>query len=500
MRETGGVPALLRQAVQRRGHSNYCTGVAGPLSFAQLRQQALNAAAWLDTRGVRSGDRVAVVAGNGTPGHLALIFGLTLIRAAWVPVSTRLRGDSLRHLLTDADPTLVLVDEASAPAVQAVEVFAEELAPAAWPAGDEPAADGSPDDVLALIYTSGTTGPPKGVQLTERMWLAAARGAQRAAVCESGDRLLVWEPWCHIGGAQVLLLPLLGDVALAILERFSARTFWADAARLRATHMHHLGGIAQILLRQPPSDLDRTHGVRVSWGGGIDEATWLELERRFGVRVHECYGLTETSSICTVNTEGPGAGVGRPLPEFSIRVVAPDGSLLSAGSTGRIQVSDSGAGLLTPGYFRQPEATAAARSGEWWDTGDLGRLDPDGTLHFRGRASDSVRRRGENVSAQWVERALLAHPAVVEAAVIAVPSELADEEILAYLVVDEPVDADALLAHCQHRLADFEVPRFVRFVHALPKTPSQRVAKGSLDRSTDGCLDLEAHRATVDRS
>jgi crotonobetaine/carnitine-CoA ligase len=279
-------------------------------------------------------------------------------------------------------------------------------------------------------------------------------------------------------------------VSLAVVERFSASHFWSEARRLGATHMHHLGGIAQMLVRQPRGELDRAHGVRVSWGGGIDANTWRELERRFGLRVHECYGLTETSSICTVNTSGPDCGVGAPLPAFTVHVADADGSPLPTGTTGRVLVSDSGAGLITPGYFRRPEATAVARSGGWWDTGDLGSFDAEGNLHLRGRASDSVRRRGENVSAQWVEQALLAHPAVVDVAVVAVPSDLADEEILAYLVTTVPVAQQELVAHCRERLADFEVPRFVRFVDALPKTPSQRVAKGQLARTSAGCLDL----------
>jgi len=487
--------ALLLETARRRPDATYSSGVTGQLSFAGLQVEAGRAAAWLQEKGVRAGDRVAVIAGNGAPGHLPLVHGLALLRATWVPVNTRLRGDSLAHVLTDADPVLVVADETSAGLVDAVT-----LDPAEWP--DRPADGfdtGSDGDVLALMYTSGTTGPPKGVQVTERMWLTAARGALVAADCRPGDRLLMWEPWCHVGGAQVVLLPLLAEVSLAVVERFSASRFWSQARQLGATHMHHLGGIAQMLLRQPPGPLDREHGVRVSWGGGIDGDTWRELEQRFGLLVRECYGLTETSSICAVNWAGPSHGVGTPLPGFTIRVADAAGTALPPGTAGRVLVSDDGAGLITPGYFRRPEATAAARSGIWWDTGDLGVFDADGNLQLRGRASDSVRRRGENVSAQWVEQALLAHPAVLDAAVVAVPSDLADEEILAQLVTTGPVEPAELVSHCRERLADFEVPRFVRFVPALPRTPSQRVAKGELDRTLAGCLDLMTGTVVAER-
>jgi crotonobetaine/carnitine-CoA ligase len=479
------IAALLRTATSTRPDAIYSRGVTGEISLAGLEVAAGRAAAWLRAYGVRAGDRVAVVAGNQASGHLPLIHGLARVRATWVPVNTRLRGDSLAHVLKDADPALVIADSESAEYVDATL-----LQPEDWPDVPVEAERGSGDDVLALIYTSGTTGSPKGVQVTERMWLAAAEGALTAADCRPGDRLFMWEPWCHIGGAQVLLLPLLADVSLAVVERFSASRFWSQARELGATHMHHLGGIAQMLLRRPPGELDRAHGVRVSWGGGIDPETWRELRRRFGVDVHECYGLTETSSICTVNTTGPSYGVGTPLPAFDVRVAGPTGTSLPPETAGRVLVSDRGAGLLTPGYFRRPEATAAARSGAWWDTGDLGFFDADGNLHLRGRASDSVRRRGENVSAQWVEQALLAHQAIVSAAVVGVPSELAEEEILAYLVSTEPVDLDDLVTHCRARLADFEVPRLVRFVDSLPRTPSLRVAKSELPRTADGAVRL----------
>lgn len=486
------VGGLLHRAVEQRGSQPYATGVQGELTIAELDTEARRAAAWLEDLGVSGGQRVAVLAANDSPGHLALVFALAMLRATWVPVNPRLTGDTLRHVLEDCDPALIVVAPRLRDDLPAVEATVAELEPTEWPAPappEAPHATGRPDDVLLLIYTSGTTGAPKGVQVTDRMWLAAARGSLLAAGAEPGDRLLMWEPWCHIGGAQVLLIPLLTAVRLAIVSRFSASRFWTTAREHGATHIHHLGGIAQILLRQEPTELDRRHGVRVSWGGGMDAETWQAMQRRFAITVRECYGMTETASVCTVNTTGPEHGIGRPVPGYRLRVVDDDDSDVPVGDSGRILVT--GAGLITPGYFRRPEATAAARRGAWWDTGDRGRFDEDGNLHFEGRVSDSVRRRGENISASWVERALLAHPQVIEAAVVAVPSELAEEEILAYVVAGDPVPVDELLRHCRQRLADFEVPRYVRFVAGLPKTPSQRVAKVELPRDVTRAVDTQ---------
>jgi crotonobetaine/carnitine-CoA ligase len=329
------------------------------------------------------------------------------------------------------------------------------------------------------------------------MWLAAADAALVVSGAEDGDRLLLWEPLCHIGGAQVLLLPFLRRLTLALTDGFHATGFWREARRLDVTHIHHLGGILQILAGRPGTADDRDHRVRVTWGGGCDAATWVAVQQRFGLEVRECYGMTEVSSIVTMNRLGPDHGVGRPLPAFDIEVVDEVGGRVREGEVGEITVGDRGAGLLTPGYFGRPEATAAARrDGRWW-TGDRGRWDSDGCLIFLGRAGDSIRRRGENVSASHVELVVAAHPAVAEAAVVGVDSDVADQEILLYVVPAIPGQSPApedLVDWCRTRLAEYEVPRYLKFVDALPKTPSERIAKGLLPRTPQGALDLQPRR------
>ena len=295
----------------------------------------------------------------------------------------------------------------------------------------------------------------------------------------------------------MLLLPLLEKVAQVMVDGFHASTFWADARRHRVTHIHHLGGILQILAAREPSMADREHGVRISWGGGCDAETWRKVEARFGIKVRECYGMTEISSIVTVNDLGPDHGVGRPLASFEIEVVDDDGLSVAPGVRGAIVVGDHGAGFLTPGYFRRPEATAASRRGDRWWTGDIGRWDSDGCLHFLGRAGDNIRRRGENVSAEHVERVVASHPAVAEAAIVGVTSDVAEQEILLFVVPVEPAeppDPAGLIDWSRSRLADYEIPRYVRVLDSLPKTPSERIAKGSLSRSLEGVYDAAVNQ------
>src|SRR5690606_21874409 len=128
--------------------------------------------------------------------------------------------------------------------------------------------------------------------------------------------LFMWEPFYHIGGAQVILLPILREVRLTIVERFSASRFWQQVAEAGCTHIHHLGGIIQILLKQPEGPFDRAHKVRIAWGGGCAVEAWRPFETRFGVQIRECYGMTECSSLTTFNDEDVVGAVGRPLPWF----------------------------------------------------------------------------------------------------------------------------------------------------------------------------------------
>ena len=144
------------------------------------------------------------------------------------------------------------------------------------------------DDLVALMFTSGTTGPSKAVMVTHTMLELSAQSSAVCAGLQAGDALYMWEPFYHIGGAQVIMLPLLHDVVLTLRDRFSARRFWDDVREAGCTHIHHLGGIIQILLKQPPSPADRDHKVRIAWGGGCPADAWRGFEERFGVEIREC--------------------------------------------------------------------------------------------------------------------------------------------------------------------------------------------------------------------
>jgi carnitine-CoA ligase len=278
-----------------------------------------------------------------------------------------------------------------------------------------------------------------------------------------------------------------------MVDRFSASRFWDQVRAAGATRIHYLGGILQMLLRQPPRPDDRDHRARIAWGGGCPAAVWGPFEERFGVQIRENYGMTECSSLTTMNLGGPRGSAGRPCPWFEVEIRDPRGAALATGERGEIVVRGREPGLLMPGYFRNPEATAAALRDGWMHTGDLGWFDADGYLYFGGRLKDSIRRRGENVSAWEIERVVEALEWVEESAAIGVPDDLGDEEIKLFVRVADGAapDPGALLAWCESRLARFQIPRYLAFVEAFEKTGTQRIRKETLPRGTDGCWTRE---------
>ena len=391
------------------------------LTFSDLDTAANRLANGLSARGIGEGTRVAVMLDNH-PDLVCLFFALAKLGAVQVPVNTRLKGDPLAYLLAHANPAVVIAESGYAPVVETA--IADGTVSFVWRAGADDASTrgasvfrelqaasdapppGSPtaSHVLTVLYTSGTTGPPKGVLVTDKMHRASAEASAMAADVRPEDVMYLWEPLYHIGGLQVLVLALEHDVTIVLGDRFSASGFWREVRGSGTTQIHFLGGILQMLLAQPPRVDDRDHRVRVAWGGGAPADVWRAFEARFGVQVRESYGMTEASSLTSINVDARFGTVGRPAPWFDVRIAGDDGAFLPPGASGEILVREREPGLITPGYFRDPEATARAIRDGWLHTGDLGCLDEQGYLHFRGRLKDCVRHRGENVSAWEIER------------------------------------------------------------------------------------------------
>ncbi len=502
MEEHGFWP-LFAAIAASEGERVYARFDGQAITFAALDRMSSSAAASLAALGVARGDRVAVMMRNSTA-SLALIFAIARAGFVWVPVNAQLRGEGLRHVLRHCDPRVVIADAEVLPRIAECDGVAGSvpLVVAGDPAaalplepmlhsdrrheGDPP----GPAELFAIMYTSGTTGPAKGVMVTHRMLRLAGEGALLVAAARDGDVLFMWEPLYHIGGAQLIVLPLRRRVILAMVGRFSASRFWADAKAEGATHIHFLGGILQILLKQPESPLDRAHGVRIAWGGGCPIDVWRPFEERFGLQIRECYGMTEASSFTTFNDAAVVGSVGRAVPWLTVAVLDAEARPVPQGARGEIVVRASDPTALTPGYFRNPEATAKALRGGALHTGDSGSFDANGNLIFHGRISDSVRVNGENVSAWEVEHVAAQHPAVQDCAMIGVTAEVGEQDIKLFVQPRDGmgIDLAELSAWLTARLAPYQNPRYLATVAEFERTPSLRIMKHRLSAARDDCF------------
>ena len=443
---------------------------------------------------------------------IALLFGIARAGALWVPINVRSRGDNLGYILSHCAPRLIIAEHGLVEVIRGCGASFDDTA--LWTLGEAAACralesvlavrgefdDPLPaaDDTFAIMYTSGTTGMPKGVLVSHRMLRLSGEGAALVSSVEDGDVPLLWEPIYHIGGAQMLVVPLIRDVHLGMIDRFSASGFWTEARALGATHMHYLGGILQMLLKQPPRPLDRTHGIRVAWGGGCPREIWREFEGRFGVTIRECYGMTEASSFTTCNENSVVGSIGRSVPWFSVELCGAQGQPVPIGDRGEIVVQENIPGALTRGYFKAPESTAKAIRGGAFYTGDIGSFDADGNLYFHGRMTDSVRVKGENVAAVEVEHVAAKHPAVEDCAMIGVTADIGEQEIKLLVKVrpGTAIDLSEFSSWLEARLAPYQNPRYIETVDDFERTPSQRIMKHKLSCRIDDAWD----RTKVDSS
>ncbi len=474
------------------------------LTFAALDRRSAALADWLCRNGAQPGDRVALMLRNGEAA-LAMMLAIARMGAIWVPVNTQAVGDNLAYVLAHSSPRIVIAEPDLMPVIaacgadlrSAVMVEADAL-PSDLPSSASLSAAASVDcdAPFAIMYTSGTTGRPKGVLVSHRMLRLAGEAAALVSGARDGDVLYVWEPLFHIGGAQMMVLPLIRGVTLVIAERFSASRFWADVSANGATHMHFLGGILQILLKQPPAPLDRRHGVSIAWGGGCPKEVWRPFEERFGVAIRECYGMTECSSFTTANLDGPVGSIGKPLPWFDVALLDAAGKPVTVGARGEMVVRERLPGALTRGYFNDPEATARALRNGAFHTGDLGSADAAGNLYFHGRMTDSVRVQGENVAAAEVEDVVRKHPAVEDCAMIGVMADVGEAAIKLFVKPKagmslRPGELSDWLAP---RLARYQQPRYIGVVQEFERTPSQRIMKHKLSKRTDDAWDAVTHK------
>jgi crotonobetaine/carnitine-CoA ligase len=456
------------------------------LTFAEAAGEAGGGAARLTERGIGRGDLVMLTARN-TPPYLLAWLAITAIGAIAVSVNPASTDAELAGLIEQTSPKLVITDAElrahfAASGVAILDV--EELGGAR---AEVPTDQATADDIALLIPTSGTTGRSKLVMQTHRAYTMAGEGFPFWMELDESDRLMTSLPLFHVNApAYSVLGSLVCGGGLVLLPRFSASDFIDAARRHGATEFNAIGAMLEILMRQPerPDDADNPLR-RVYTGPAPDRERHLEIEERFGLQIVCGYGMSESpfGLIWPHGTRPYGSlGTIRQHPTLGIvnegKVVDDDENAVAAGEIGELLMRNP---TVTPGYWGMPEETAAAITAEGWlHTGDLVTCDEEGVYTFVSRKKEVLRRRGENLSPAEVEEAIASHPDVVECAVVGVPSDLSEEEIKAFVVLREGVDFPVLRDWAAQRLSRFKVPRYWQRLDALPRTPTQRVAKHQL--------------------
>ena len=458
------------------------------LTFSDIAASVDRIARHLRDRGIRSGDRVAVLLHNRPEVPLTWL-ALATLGATAVPLGTKLRHDDAGWILAKSRAVAVVTTPDLAEGIAPIAVPVIDVADLAGPAsGGEPLPDvHDPDDIVNVQFTSGTTGSPKGCLLSHRYWLHLAQslvdGFPRLT---PDDRMLTAQAMSYMDPQWNVAASLVSGASLVALDGFHPSTFWDRVREHDVTYFYCLAAMPVLMLTTPADGRDREHRVRVIQCSAIPPARHAELEERWGVPWHEVFGMTETGGDIHV-TEiehdalvGSGA-IGVAKPGREARIVNGTGGDVADGEIGELVLR--GPGMMS-GYDDEPQATAEVFRGGWLHTGDLARRAPSGVITLVGRLKDVVRRAGENVAAREVEDTLLAHPAVRMAAVVGVPDEIRGEEVKAYVVLTDDRDAQAAAAElrpfCSERIARFKVPRYWEVRDDLPRTASERVAKPEL--------------------
>jgi long-chain acyl-CoA synthetase len=476
------------------------------ITYADLNAQADRLAAGLHATGIRAGDHVALSCPN-LPYFPIAYFGILKAGAAVVPINVLLKPREIAYHLRDSDAKAILAFEgvpelplgemcAAAAADAGVRLI---LMPRDLPSlmRDDPAFHPprrEPDDTAVILYTSGTTGHPKGAELTHGNMVGNAVTTHNMFRPAFGGQpepytTLITLPLFH-STAQTTQLNagLYGGFRLVLLPRFDAAAVLAAFAREGVGLWVAVPTMYWTLLqhaRASGTDVSAAAAsLRLCASGGapMPLAVLREFEHVFSVRILEGYGLSETAPVVAFNQlqrpSKPGT-VGLPIFGVDVRCFDEHDRPVAAGQRGEVVVRGPN---VMKGYYANPDATAEAKRGGWFRTGDIGQFDADGYLSIVDRKKDMILRGGFNVYPREVEETLLTHPAVSLAAVVGVPDERLGEEIKAFIVLkpDQELSAEDLMAWARQEMAGYKYPRLVEFRTALPMNATGKVLKREL--------------------
>jgi acyl-CoA synthetase (AMP-forming)/AMP-acid ligase II len=456
-------------------------------TYGELADRVDRLAGALAKAGMRPRDRMAVLAGNA-PGVVEMYLAASMIGAVVVPLNPRVTGDDIAFQADDADVGFAFVQTELEPLARVGGLLDRQ----SWCSG-EPLealiASGQPyrgarpssEDVLVQLYTSGTTGRPKGCLLTHRGWLSSIGGWAHATGMSRRDVVWAQLPLFHVAGLHFLFATLATAGTYVIDGPGDAARFW-EVVQARSVTVATLFPDPFNIVKHPDT-VRCSRSIRLAFAQQTNDALLQALPN---ATVATSYGATELGGMALVafgdECVRPGPVLGRPLLGMVTAVLDDNDNPVPQGQVGELCFRGAS---TTPGYWKLPEASAEILRNGWLHTGDLGREDCDGLLFFVDRKKDMVKPGGENVYSVEVEAALMAHPAVVECAVIGIPDDHWGEAVKAVVVAREEVSAEELDRWCLGRLAAFKRPRWYDFVATLPRNATAKVVKPDLRAAHD---------------
>lgn len=511
---------LLEEKAAKHGDRPFLNYYGRRYTYAEMEADANRVANYLQGLGAGPGNAVAIMMKN-SPRWLNVFFGAQKLGMCAVPVNIALRGNQLAHIFNHSGARYVCIDHDllqfydrvkddlhTPPAIiintngngtEANLSSGQLLLDKAYGPG---ISSGKPDitykegDLCMLLYTSGTTGLPKGVPTFYGRTNIRMMALINRALLDRDDVYFTCLPLFHANAILLTVTSAMNVGAqVALREKFSARRFWDEVRETKATVFNTIGGIIPILMKQPEKPDDRNHSVKHVLSAACPADMWEAFEKRFGVKLIEGYGAVDGGGIIVMNYgQAPVGSMGKPLGS-KYRIVDNDNKEVPTGQPGELIFSTGKKTNKAVEYYKDETATSSKLRDGWLYTGDMVYADRKGYLYFIGRKTESLRRRGENISAYEVEHAILQHPKIVECAAYAVPSELGEDEVMTAIVPVEgnTIDVKELREFLKDHLAKFAIPRYYRILNELPKTETQRVIKKSLEKEgvTADTIDME---------
>ena len=482
------LPQMLAAQAERHRDRPLLTVGEVTWTFQDAASAAARRAGMLAAAGIGPGDRVALLLGNRIE-LMEMMLACGWMGAIAVPINTAAMGPQIAYYLRNSGAKLLVIEGDLRPRLEQAEMkglaleqvwAVDSLPPAGAPI---PAAAIRPGDTLAILYTSGTTGPSKGVMVPHTQYYWWGVNTMQLLEITAQDVLCTTLPLFHINALSSFAQALLSGAHMVLHERFSASGFWRATGQSGATVIYLLGAMVPMLLARPPGAEERCHRVRLALGPGVPPDMIAAFGERTGVRLLEGYASTETNFMIgsTIEQQKPGT-IGRIRPGYHARVVDDEDFEVAPGVAGELLLRADEPYAFATGYFGMPDKTVEAWRNLWFHTGDRVVRDADGNFRFLDRLKDAIRRRGENISSYEVEQVLLSHPSLEMAAVFPVRSELAEDEVMAAIVLKPGCRLDPLelMTFCEPRMPYFAIPRFLDFVPELPRTENGKVQKFKL--------------------